>query len=44
MEKNKADSDQEIDINALGSDDQLLESSLTRELQKWKITGCSKFG
>jgi len=44
MEKNKADSDQEIDINALGSDDQLLESSLTRELQKWKITSCSKFG
>jgi hypothetical protein len=44
MEKNKADSDQEIDIDALGSDDQLLESSLTRELQKWKITCCSKFG
>ncbi|KAJ6951285.1 TMV resistance protein N [Populus alba x Populus x berolinensis] len=44
MEKNKADSDQEIDIHALGSDDQLFESSLTRELQKWKITSCSKFG
>ncbi|KAL9381662.1 hypothetical protein Peur_024697 [Populus x canadensis] len=43
-EKNKADSDQEIDIDALSSDDQLLESSLTRELQKWKITCCSKFG
>ncbi|KAJ6857975.1 TMV resistance protein N [Populus alba x Populus x berolinensis] len=44
MEKNRADSDQEIDINALGSDDHWLESSLTRELQKWKITSCSKFG
>ncbi|KAH8479850.1 hypothetical protein H0E87_030163 [Populus deltoides] len=44
MEKNKADSDQEIDINALGSDDQWLESRLIRELQKWKITSCSKFG
>ncbi|XP_061944437.1 disease resistance protein RUN1-like isoform X2 [Populus nigra] len=44
MEKNKADSDQEIDIHALGSDDQQLESSLIRELQKWKITSCSKFG
>ncbi|KAJ6857980.1 hypothetical protein NC652_040496 [Populus alba x Populus x berolinensis] len=43
MEKNKADSDQEIDIHALGSDDQLFESSLTRELQKWKITSCSSF-
>ncbi|KAJ6857978.1 TMV resistance protein N [Populus alba x Populus x berolinensis] len=44
MEKNKADSDHEIDIHALGSDDQRLESCLIRELQKWKITGCSKFG
>ncbi|KAJ6854499.1 hypothetical protein NC651_039425 [Populus alba x Populus x berolinensis] len=44
IEKNKADSDQEIDIHALGSDDQRLESSLIRELQKWKITSCSKFG
>lgn len=44
MEKNKADSDQEIDIHALGSDDQRLESSLIRELQKWKITSGSKFG
>jgi hypothetical protein len=44
MEKNKADLDQEIDIHALGSDDQWLESRLIRELQKWKITSCSKFG
>ncbi|KAB5516300.1 hypothetical protein DKX38_026948 [Salix brachista] len=48
MEKSKADSDihgerwdHEIDIHALGSsttDDQRLESTLIRELQKWKIT------
>ncbi|KAB5512200.1 hypothetical protein DKX38_029228 [Salix brachista] len=54
MEKIKVDSDihgekwdHEFDIHALGpstTDDQLLESSLIRELQKWKITGCVKFG
>ncbi|KAB5512192.1 hypothetical protein DKX38_029220 [Salix brachista] len=34
-----------IDLHALGSsttDDQRLESSLIRELQKWEITGCIK--
>jgi hypothetical protein len=50
MEKSKADSDihgekwdHEIDMHALGpstTDDQRLESSLIRELQKWKITRC----
>ncbi|KAG5224306.1 TMV resistance protein [Salix suchowensis] len=54
MEKSKADSDihgekwnHEIDLHALGSsttDDQRLESSLIRELQKGKITSCIKFG
>ncbi|KAJ6349470.1 hypothetical protein OIU77_006948 [Salix suchowensis] len=53
MEKSEADSDihgekwdHEIDIHALGSsatDDQRLESSMIRELQKWEITGCVKF-
>ena len=54
MEKSKADSDihgekwdHEIDLHALGSsttDDQRLESSLIKELQKWKIISCVKFG
>ncbi|KAB5512203.1 hypothetical protein DKX38_029231 [Salix brachista] len=54
MEKSKADSDihgekwdHEIDLHSLGSsttDDQRLESSLIRELQKWKISNCLKIG
>ena len=54
MGKSKADSDihgekwdHEIDLPALGSsttDDQRLESSLIKELQKWKIISCVKFG
>ncbi|KAB5512190.1 hypothetical protein DKX38_029218 [Salix brachista] len=53
MEKSKADSDihgekwdHEIDLHALGSsatDDQRLESSMIRELQKWEITRFIKF-
>ncbi|KAJ6292836.1 hypothetical protein OIU78_024920 [Salix suchowensis] len=53
MEKSKANSDihgekwdHEIDLHALGSStavDQRLESSLIRELPKWKITSCVKF-
>ncbi|KAG5223825.1 TMV resistance protein [Salix suchowensis] len=43
MEKSNADSDIHGEIDLHATDDQWLDSSLIRELQKWEITSCIKF-